>query len=183
MEPLLGGKLVDPPPPIQEIWDTAANKRTSVDWALQWLWNQPEVSVVLSGMSTMPQVEENIVVADRSSAGILTPKEMPLFDQVRSKYQALTAIPCTSCDYCLPCPNGVNIPANFGIYNEGLMYDKPDGARRRYGFVSENERASACIQCLECEEKCPQSILISEWMPVVHEVLGGGKSYRKYLLS
>jgi predicted aldo/keto reductase-like oxidoreductase len=78
----------------------------------------------------------------------------------------------------MPCPSGVNIPHNFEVYNQGVMYDKPDGARRKYGFVSENERASACIQCRECEEKCPQSILISEWMPLVHEVLGEGKPYK-----
>lgn len=178
MEPILGGMLVNPPQPIQDLWDTAEKKRRPADWALQWLWNQPEVAVVLSGMSTMKQVEENIASAEVSGINTLTEAEMALVDQVREKYRELSPIPCTRCEYCMPCPSGVNIPRNFEIYNQGVMYDKPDGAPRRYGSVPENERASACIQCRECEEKCPQSILISEWMPVVHEVLGEGKPYR-----
>jgi predicted aldo/keto reductase-like oxidoreductase len=178
MEPILGGRLVDPPDPIQQIWGGAAKKRTPADWALQWLWNQPEVSVVLSGMSAMQHVEENVASAEVSGVGTLTEEELALFDQVRKKYQELCPIPCTKCGYCMPCPNGVDIPRNFAVYNEGVMYDKPDRAREEYNnWMPEEKRASACIQCRECEEKCPQSIVISEWMPIVHEVLGEGKPY------
>jgi len=177
MEPLLGGKLVDPPGPIQEHWNTAARKRTPAGWALQWLWNQPEVSVVLSGMSTMEQVEQNVASADVSAINVLTPEELALITQVRERYQKLCPIPCTRCGYCIPCPNGVNIPRNFEVYNQGVMYEKPDHAREAYTGISEDERASACIQCRECEDKCPQSISISEWMPRVHEVLGEGQPY------
>jgi len=177
MEPILGGRLVNPPEPIQELWDSAPMKRSPADWALQWLWNQPEVSVVLSGMSTMGQVEENVASAAASEVGILTEEELALVERVREKYRELCPIPCTSCGYCMPCPNGVNIPRNFEIYNEGVMYDKPDHARRAYEWMSEGERASVCIQCRECEEKCPQSIPISEYMPLVHQVLGEGKPY------
>jgi predicted aldo/keto reductase-like oxidoreductase len=179
MEPLLGGRLVDPPQAVQALWDTAAEKRTPADWALQWLWSQPEVSVVLSGMSTMEQVEQNVASADASRVGRLTRSELTLVAKVRDKTNELCPIPCTRCGYCMPCPNGVDIPRNLGLYNRGPMYNKLDTARREYEGMDEEPRASACIQCRECEEKCPQSILISEWMPVVHEVLGEGRSYEE----
>ncbi len=187
MEPMLGGKLVGPPPPIQTIWDGAAEKRTPAAWALRWLWDQPEVSVVLSGMSTMAQLEENVALAGASGVGTLTGEELALYDQVRAKYQELTAIPCTRCGYCMPCPQGVDIPGNFGTYNDGIMFDKPDAARGQYGwwkFAYEEQgifdhdiRAAQCIQCGECEAKCPQSIPISEWMPVIHQALGENGPY------
>jgi predicted aldo/keto reductase-like oxidoreductase len=187
MEPLLGGKLVGPPPPIQSIWDSAASARTPAAWALHWVWDQPEVSVVLSGMSTMEQVEENVALASASSIGTLTANELALYDQVRAKYQELTAIPCTKCGYCMPCPQHVDIPGNFGNYNDGIMYDKPDAARGHYawqkfaheeqGILEHDPGAAQCIQCRECEAKCPQAIPISEWMPVIHQVLGEGEPY------
>jgi len=180
MEPLLGGKLVAPPDPVQMIWETAAEKRTPADWALQWLWNQPEVSVVLSGMSTMQQVEENVASASASGVNTLarSARSLALFDQVRAKYNELCPIPCTGCEYCLPCPNGVAIPRVFAAYNEGMMYDKPDVMRSWYKqWVPAENQASACLECLECEAKCPQNIPIGEWMPVVHQVLGEGKPY------
>ena len=190
MEPILGGSLTAPPEAIQTLWDAADTKRTPVDWALQWLWNQPEVAVVLSGMSTLEHVEENIHSAEVAAVHTLTNTELAIFDKVREKYQELRPIPCTQCGYCMPCPNGVNIPRNFGIYNKGKMYDKPEGARGEYGWLgqefkigisSEDTRAASCVQCKICDEKCPQSIPISQWMPVVHEVLGEGQSYRSTL--
>jgi predicted aldo/keto reductase-like oxidoreductase len=187
MEPLLGGKLVGPPPPIQSIWDGAAEERTPVDWALRWLWNQPEVSTVLSGMSTMAQVEENVALASAASIGVLVDEELALYDQVRKKYKELTAIPCTNCGYCQPCPQGVDIPGNFGSYNEGIMFDKPEASRGHYGWLKfayeeqgifdHDVRAAQCIQCGECEDKCPQGIPISEWMPVIHRALGENGPY------
>lgn len=179
MEPIRGGQLVDPPPHIQDLWNAAPKKRAPADWALQWLWNQPEVSVVLSGMSTMEQVQENIASADASRINALTQAELALVEQVRARYQELSPIPCTNCGYCMPCSNGVNIPRNLEIYNEGKLYDKPDRAREAYNvWLPEKERASACLDCDECEEKCPQSIPISDWMPRVHQVLGEGQPYR-----
>jgi predicted aldo/keto reductase-like oxidoreductase len=126
MEPLLGGRLVDPPEPIQAVWDTAAAKRTAAEWALQWLWSQPEVSVVLSGMSTTDQVVENVASADASRINLLTAGELALVEAVREKYNELCPVPCTKCGYCRPCPNGVDIPRNFEIYSRGVMYDKPE---------------------------------------------------------
>jgi hypothetical protein len=176
MEPLLGGKLANPPDPIQEIWDSAKQDRTAVDWALQWLWNKPEVSVVLSGMSTLQQVKENVASADRSGVGSMSDEELAVIAQARDKYNELCPIPCTGCRYCMPCPNGVDIPGNFSIFNNGVMYNAIEEARRRYSRKAEDERASACIQCQQCEDLCPQDIPISEWMPIVHQVLGEGRA-------
>lgn len=178
MEPLLGGRLVNPPQPIQAVWDGAARKRSPADWALQWLWSQPEVSLVLSGMTTMEQVTGNVASAAASAIGALTADDLALLGRVREQYHALCPIPCTKCEYCMPCPSGVNIPRNFEIYNEGIMYDKADAARFTYKtFLPEAEHASECTACLTCESLCPQSIPISRWMPVVQRVLGEGKPY------
>ena len=177
MEPLLGGSLVNPPEPIKAMWETAPVKRSPADWALQWLWNKPEVSVVLSGMSTMQQVIENVESASRSGIGSLTAEEVALVKRVGERYHTLKPIPCTGCEYCMTCPQGVNIPRNFAIYNNGYMYNSLQGARDEYKEMSEDSRADVCIACRECESKCPQHILISEWMPQVHAVLGEGKPY------
>jgi len=177
MEPIRGGRLANPPQSVGELWDTAKRKRTPADWALQWLWNQPEVSIALSGMSTMEQVKENVASADASGPGTLTEEELALVAKVREKYQELCPVPCTQCRYCMPCPNSVNIPRNFAIFNEGRMYNRLDAAGRAYEWLPGEERASACIQCQQCEELCPQQIPISEWLIHVHEVLGEGQPY------
>jgi predicted aldo/keto reductase-like oxidoreductase len=175
MEPLLGGKLANPPGSVQALWDTAPQKRSAVDWALQWLWHKPQVSVALSGMSTPRQVEENIASANASSTGHLTADELNLVDRVRDQYAELCPVPCTQCRYCMPCPNGVDIPRNFSVLNEAAMYDRFPNARRVYTRIPKETRASECVQCQQCEELCPQSITISEWMPLIHEVLGEGR--------
>jgi predicted aldo/keto reductase-like oxidoreductase len=171
MEPLLGGRLVNPPEPIQAIWDESPVRRSAADWALQWLWNQPEVSLVLSGMSTFQQVEENLASADRSGVGNLKAEEQALVDRVRVKYKELCPVDCTHCDYCQPCPNQVNIPRIFELYNQASMYNVLPQSRRQYERMPMETRADMCLDCQECEEKCPQHIEISKWMPVVHEAL------------
>ena len=175
MEPLLGGKLATPPQPVQALWETAGIPRPAVEWALEWLWNQPEVSLVLSGMSTLQQVDENLVYASRSQTGLLQPDELALIDQVRETYLKISPIPCTKCEYCLPCPHGLKIPRLFEIYNTSFMFGDLDGGRRSYQWVPELERANNCDQCHQCEDLCPQHILISDWMEKVHAVLGEGK--------
>lgn len=177
MEPLLGGKLANPPAPVQALWDSALQQRSGVEWALQWLWNKPEVSVVLSGMSAMAHVEEDVASAERSGVGLLGKEELALVEQVRQQYEALCPIPCTGCGYCMPCPNGVDIPRVFATFNNGVMYNAFDEARHRYVRMSEESRASACIACQQCEDLCPQDIPISEWMTVVEQVLGEGRAY------
>jgi predicted aldo/keto reductase-like oxidoreductase len=172
MEPIRGGRLsIAPPPPIQEIWETAPIQRTPADWALQWVWNHPEVSVVLSGMSAMQHVEENVASAERSGPGQMTEEELALIGRVRDKYREICPIPCTKCEYCLPCPNEVNIPRILEIYNEAVMYNEYGSARLFYSWLGENERADNCIECLECEDKCPQNIAITEWLKKADELL------------
>jgi uncharacterized protein len=171
MEPLLGGTLAKAPPSVQAIILDEAGKEP-VDLALQWLWNQPEVGTVLSGMSTLKQVEHNVACAARSGVNSLTSDDLAVIARVQAQYQEAQAIPCTKCGYCLPCPQGVDIPRNFELYNEGMIYDEWNLCKNLYnGHFRESERASACIACKECEEKCPQQILISEWMPKVHAAL------------
>ena len=171
MEPLLGGRLVDPPDPVQEIWDTAPTVQTAVERALRWLWDQPEVSVVLSGMSTMQHVIENVAHASRYDVGTMTEEDQGLIEQVREKYDELCPIPCTKCEYCLPCAVELNIPRLFDILNRGVMYNKLEEARERYMRMDADKRAEACIACHECEDKCPQSIPISDWMVHIDEIL------------
>jgi len=192
MEPLLGGRLAKPTPAVKKaVWDKAKKERTPVEWALQWLWNQPEVSTVLSGMSTIDQVKENIQYASDSAGGQLTPEELSLFEKARNLHESLTAIPCTSCGYCKPCPYNVDIPENFSNYNDAIMYDMLDACREKYASWKadaedvkkkvDDMRAACCTACRECEPKCPQDISISKWMPVIHAVLAEGKPFIRNL--
>ncbi len=172
MEPLRGGLLTkNVPPAVQEIWDRAPRERTPADWALQWVWNQPEVSVVLSGMSTMEHVEQNVASASQSGPGTLTKQELDVIARARDRYQELSPIPCTDCRYCLPCPNGVDIPRVFEVYNEAMIYGDEQGARIAYLWLDEEERANLCVECGECLEKCPQQIEIPDWLAKAHELL------------
>jgi predicted aldo/keto reductase-like oxidoreductase len=153
------------------LWDTAPRRRTPAEWALQWVWNHPEVSIVLSGMSAMEQVRENIESAGRSGPGTLTQEELDLVARVRDKYQELSPIDCTKCEYCLPCPHGVNIPRIFEIFNEAVMYNELRSARMAYNWLKEESRADVCEQCGQCLELCPQGIPITEWLEKAHQLL------------
>jgi hypothetical protein len=177
MEPLLGGKLASPPDNIKAIYDQAQVKRSPAEWALQWVWDQPEVSVALSGMNTFQQVVENLASADRSAPGSFTSADQAMIAAVRDGYNGTSPIPCTQCRYCMPCPHGVDIPRNFLNFNRAVIYNQFPQMRMRYGQMPEVIRASACVACHECEEKCPQSILIADWMPIVHSVLGEKADY------
>jgi hypothetical protein len=177
MEPLRGGQLAkNPPEEVTRLWASAPQVRTPADWALQWVWNHAEVSVVLSGMSAMQHVEENLASADRASEpGTLAPEDLRIVDQVRETYRKLRPIPCTSCKYCMPCPNGVNISRTFELYNDAHTY----GDLRRARFLYHGpfglrpaERADNCVECGECQEVCPQEIPIIEWLAKAHELLG-----------
>jgi len=172
MEPLLGGRLVHPPDDIREAMESFPLRRSPADWALQWLWSQPEVSVVLSGMSLMEQVEENLISANASRIGSFGDAELGLIAQVVGKYHTRTVIPCTKCGYCMPCPNGVIIPDNFEFFNHAHLFDDLAGGHSNYHvFLSKEQRADACIKCGNCDELCPQKIAISEWMPKVAALL------------
>jgi predicted aldo/keto reductase-like oxidoreductase len=173
MEPLLGGRLAAPPHAAADVFRASGRDWSPAEWALQWTWDQAEVSTVLSGMKAMAEVEENLRAADRSMIGSLDPGDMGFFERARKILRERAPIPCTQCGYCAPCPNGVNIPRNFELYNDCVIYDDPAIPRAVYArFMPAGERASACAGCRACEEKCPQRIAISECLPEVHAVLG-----------
>jgi uncharacterized protein len=172
MEPLLGGRLSNPPAAIRQVIDSANVKQSPTDWALQWLWDQPEVTVVLSGMSTREQVEANLASAARARSHSFQPADYELIAALQQRYRERMVIRCTKCGYCMPCPNGVNIPGVFELYNEAFLHEDIPGAKFKYGiFIDETARADACITCHDCEDNCPQRIPIAEWMPKVSELL------------
>jgi len=164
MEPIAGGRLaINPSKAIQSIWDMADVKRTPAEWALQWVWNHPEVSVVLSGMSTMEQVKENVESASHSKADMLTSKELALVEQVRQKYKELGFTQCTGCRYCMPCPEGVDIPQIVSLYNEYYMKDRSDEIKSKYWeHITPESQAKRCARCGRCEEVCPQKMPIRD---------------------
>ena len=172
MEPLMGGNLVNPPPAVKALWDAAPVRRSPAEWALQWVWSKPEVSVVLSGMSSMAQVEQNLASAERSSVGLLTPAEVEVVSRVAAAYEKLRPIPCSQCGYCMPCPSGVNIPRVLDIYNKAAAFANPAEGRREFGFLKGSERAGGCTECLECEGKCPQEVPVHEWMSRIKQEFG-----------
>lgn len=173
MEPLLGGRLADPPPDIRIFMDEFPIKRTPAEWALQWLWSQPEVSLVLSGMSTMDQVEQNLEYAEDSRVGSFSPEETELITRVRKKYMSRAVVPCTRCGYCLPCPNGVDIPGNLELFNYSQTYNDVVSAQIRYKVLfTDAQRAGSCTSCGSCEPLCPQKLEIPQWMAKVSVLLG-----------
>ncbi len=176
MEPLRGGQLTAKiPKSVNELWERAYVHRSPAEWALQWIWNHTEVSVLLSGMSTMEQVIENLDSADRSGAGTLSKEELILIDKVREEYRRIAPIACTNCKYCMPCPNGVEISAILEYYNDAIIYDNPRAPRFLYRNLSEDNRANQCVECFECEEKCPQGIPITEDLKKAHAWLNKEK--------
>jgi predicted aldo/keto reductase-like oxidoreductase len=175
MEPIQGGRLaITPPEEIQELWDQAPVKRSPAEWALQWVWNHPEVSVVLSGMSTMQHVVENVESAGRSGLGILTKKELDIVAKVQKKYAELGYIGCTSCLYCQPCPQGVLIPQIFGVLNENYTKSRDEAKEAYLEGIPEEGRAGKCAQCGTCEEHCPQGLPIMNLMRSTARFYEGG---------
>jgi len=183
MEPLLGGRLaITPPAEVQAVWDQSPVKRSPADWALQWLWNQPEVSLVLSGMTLMPQVEENLASASKSGVGSLNAQEEALVAKARETFNQLCVVSCTGCQYCQPCPNELNIPLMFELYNSGHMYGVVEEVRKIYPErIPAAQRADQCLKCRECEDKCPQHLPICDLLEDGDLVLGQGKSYESVL--
>lgn len=171
MEPLRGGKLAkEPPEAIDKIWKESEKERTPVEWALKWLWNQPEVSLVLSGMSQLKQVKENVKYASESGVDEFTQKDLEVVDKAAEKYQEISPVPCTGCNYCVPCPNDVAIPRNFRFYNQAEIYDEYEKYKEYWDEkMSEESRANHCVECGECLEKCPQNIEIINKLKEVTE--------------
>lgn len=166
MEPLKGGKLTDVlPDSIKEYWNQAPIKRSPAEWALKWVANQPEVMTILSGVSSMEQLEENTKVLSDSEANSLTNEELDIIKTVGEKYNQLIPYSCTNCKYCMPCPQKVSIPDIIEHRNEWELYNHNNKIKKDYlTFITPKRRASACIDCGQCEEKCPQHLPIAKIM-------------------
>jgi predicted aldo/keto reductase-like oxidoreductase len=179
MEPLRGGKIVvGLPKEVDELWQQMKPTRSIADWALRWVWNHPQVNVVLSGMSTQEQVDDNIRIASEAQADSLNAQELAVFDQAREIIRAKTKVNCTACGYCMPCPQGVDIPACFAAYNDKYLNHKGFGSKLTYlqntGAMSNHPAyASKCVQCRQCEPHCPQRIIISERLTEVRSEMEG----------
>ena len=166
MEPLRGGKLVKLPSKAKEALEMSGTGYTPAELGLRWLWNQPEVTCVLSGMNSTEMVEENIRIASEAEAGEFTEETFALTDRIRQIIREREKVGCTGCRYCMPCPKGVDIPGTFYYYN--LMYLENSKSRARFEFARnvglrrEAGFASQCIGCGKCEAHCPQHLPIRE---------------------
>ena len=166
MEPLRGGKLVNllPDGAKKAIADNPRGW-SPAQWGLRWLYNQPEVTVVLSGMNSVEMVRENIATASEAAVGEFTDADHALIDEVRAQIRLKEKVGCTGCGYCMPCPKGVNIPGIFRSYNTMYAESKFSGRfqyAQAYGLTREPSFASQCIQCGKCEKHCPQGLPIRE---------------------
>jgi len=172
MEPLRGGNLAvkTPPAAIGTIWNKAKVHRSPAEWALRWVWNHPEVTVVLSGMNEDSQIQENQTIADRALPGTLSEEELELVAEVSRCYRQLMKVGCTGCGYCMPCPNQVMIPMCFEEFNRMHLFGGPEEeAKFRYAFRLSGDLvdgqpayASQCVRCGECLDKCPQHLQIPD---------------------
>jgi uncharacterized protein len=164
MEPLRGGSLVKKlPPDIQAVWDKADKRRSPAEWALRYLWDQPEIDVVLSGMTEMEHVVENIKIADQGYPKTLTENEKKIIEEVRNLYESKIKVNCVNCHYCIPCPAGVNIPLNLALLNDFYMYEDITNPSAHYHMLTNSKQsASNCDECGKCEELCSQLLPIRE---------------------
>jgi predicted aldo/keto reductase-like oxidoreductase len=181
MEPLRGGNLgVAAPPAVEAIWNESPTRRTPAEWALRWIWNQPEPTVVLSGMNDEAQIDENLATADAARPGSLTDAELALVERAGRKYRELMKVGCTGCGYCMPCPAGVTIPICFEEYNRYHMFGRSEDVKYRYALRMSGELvdgkpgyASQCVRCGKCLEKCPQQIRIPDRLAEVAADMDG----------
>ncbi|QHN07327.1 aldo/keto reductase [Methanothermobacter sp. THM-2] len=174
MEPLRGGSLVhNIPPEVQEIYEMASSPRKPVEWCLRYLWDMDDVDVVLSGMSSISEVRENIEIA--LNAEKLTEDDYEILREVKRAYRMRKSVPCSGCGYCMPCPEGVDIPHNFRLMNDVCRFLSTRGVETEYWKIMDaRERASNCSGCGSCMP-CPQMIDIPSELRRVHENLEGGR--------
>lgn len=192
MEPLKGGLLVSPPKQALDILHAADPGKTPVQWALDFLWNRKEISVVLSGMGSVKMLQQNCRYAENSRAGMLSGKETAALESVVDIYKKEVLVPCTACSYCMPCPYGVKIPDIFAFLNSAnktsanfqdrlfklmdvFRYKKLTGNPAKTDSKNPNGNASVCRECGKCIPKCPQAINIPAELKKAHKVLAEKK--------
>jgi predicted aldo/keto reductase-like oxidoreductase len=166
MEPLRGGKLVNMlPEKAKKLFAENQHGWSPAEWAFRWLYNQPEITVVLSGMNSLQMVEENIKTASEMKAGDFTEEDFELLEKVKQAIKEKEKVGCTGCRYCMPCPKGVDIPGIFACYNTMYIESKREGRfqfAQTVGLTKEPAFATQCIECGKCEQHCPQNIPIRE---------------------
>ncbi len=165
MEPLLGGRLASGlPKKALHVFKNMNKERSPAAWAFRWLWNQPEITLVLSGMNGMSQLQENIADANGSRSGMFSKEENALFDAVVDVFNESCRVPCTGCNYCMPCPQKVNIPGCFAAYNMsysvGMFHGIIQYATSTAAFSQRSYSPVLCVKCGKCEKLCPQHISI-----------------------
>jgi predicted aldo/keto reductase-like oxidoreductase len=171
-EALRGGRLTkNPPEPVADVWAAGSQGRTLADWGLRWAWSHLEISTVVCDMSTMEQVKENIALADSAEPDCLTIREQILVSNVRDAYRKLKPVNCTACRACMPCPQGIDVPRIFEIYNDAVIYDDASTARTLYRMEMHN--IDDCNDCGICAEKCGREIAIPDWLKKARELLTG----------
>jgi hypothetical protein len=173
MEPLRGGSIVSNiPNDIQDLWNSSSSITTPADAALRYIWDHGGVGTILSGMNSLQQVDENISSSDKGEAGGFTDEERTILTEVRSRYEARIIANCTNCRYCMPCPSGVDIPANLSYLNNQAVYGNLAPFRNSYNnYFNDNKKAHHCIECGQCEEACPQNISIMDCLRQVVEIM------------
>ncbi len=171
MEPLKGGKLAaNLPPAMAEVLTAAHQDWSPAEWALRYVWNEPGVSLLLSGMNAMEQVVENLAIAERGLPGTLTPRDLEVYDEARTVMAARIKADCTACRYCMPCPSGVDIPGVLAALNASCVWD--DSNPWMCGYVQVRGKASLCTECGQCLDMCPQGLQIPDLMKDAVEVFG-----------
>ncbi|MDR0424508.1 MAG: aldo/keto reductase [Clostridiales Family XIII bacterium] len=162
MEPLKGGKLTDSvPDAISRLWDKAPIKRSPAEWAFRWVADFPEALTILSGMSSMEQLDENLRILSDADAGCLTDGERALIGEVAEAYNRITPYSCTGCQYCMPCPSGVDIPECLQYRNDWEVYSHNEKMRELFNmWFAQEHRPSNCVECGACEGQCPQTLPI-----------------------
>ena len=175
MEPLRGGALArKTPPEVQAIYDAAPEKRSAVEWAFRWLYDKPEFVTILSGMSSMEQLDDNLRIFDQAEAGCLSEADKAMLVKVREAYEKRVRVGCTGCEYCQPCPMGVKIPRIFQGIDQACMFGEAKDFAPRYAkLVEEEADASRCVACGTCESQCPQHFHIIDLLAGIREEFKG----------
>lgn len=172
MEPLRGGSILNViPEEVHDLVKQYPEKRPLVEWCFRWLYNMPEVSVVLSGTNTLQQLKDNLKIFEHSAPNVMSEEDINFISKIREAYEAKKAIGCTGCKYCMPCPKGVEIPEIFKLYNSQKLMESHviDKAVYQSNLVPSGSGAGQCVSCGICEKHCPQNLKIPELLRNVHE--------------